>query len=127
MQSSFSVAHRDMTNSPPSSDENGYAEIEGISVVVPAFNEETGIGPVVIQLYQVLNACDYDHEIIVVDDGSTDATAAQAEAAGVRVLRHAANRGYSAALKTGITGRNNGCWHCGIFTLRRQSLKSLAC
>jgi glycosyltransferase involved in cell wall biosynthesis len=40
--------------------------------------------------------------LIVVDDGSTDATAARAEAAGARVIRHAGNRGYGAALKTGI-------------------------
>ena len=99
----------------------------GVTVVVPAYDEEQGIDSVLAALQQALEATGWQHEIIVVDDGSTDATAAQAEAAGVRVLRHAANRGYSAALKTGITGRNNGCWHCGIFTLRRQSPKSLAC
>jgi glycosyltransferase involved in cell wall biosynthesis len=41
-------------------------------------------------------------EVIVVDDGSTDATASIAEAAGVRVVRHPSNRGYGASLKTGI-------------------------
>ena len=83
-------------------EENGYAESQGISIVVPAFNEESGIGSVLMQLGRVLDDIGLAHEIIVVDDGSTDATAAQAEAAGVRVLRHAANRGYGAALKTGI-------------------------
>ena len=99
----------------------------GLSVVVPAYNEEQSVGAVVKAVLKELTTIRWPFELLVVDDGSTDATAAQAEAAGVRVLRHAANRGYSAALKTGITGRNNGCWHCGIFTLRRQSLKSLAC
>ncbi len=41
-------------------------------------------------------------EIVVVDDGSSDGTAAAAERAGARVLRHRFNRGYGAALKTGI-------------------------
>ena len=73
-----------------------------ISIVVPAYNEEQGVGPVVTTLQRELAATGWQHEIIVVDDGSTDATAAQAEAAGVCVLRHAANRGYGMALKTGI-------------------------
>ena len=100
--SGFSAAPRDMTCGSPVSEENGYAEIRGISVVVPAFNEESGIGSVLMQLGRVLDDIGLAHEIIVVDDGSTDATAAQAEAAGVCVLRHAANRGYGMALKTGI-------------------------
>ena len=99
---SFFAAHRDMTNSSLTSDENGHAEIQGMTIVIPAFNEESGISSVLMQLGRVLGDTSLAHEIIVVDDGSTDATAAQAEAAGVRVLRHAANRGYGAALKTGI-------------------------
>ena len=42
------------------------------------------------------------HEILVVDDGSTDDTVAQAEAAGARVIRHPYNKGNGAAVKTGI-------------------------
>jgi glycosyltransferase involved in cell wall biosynthesis len=43
----------------------------------------------------------------VVADGSTDRTAAMAAAAGARVFRHRSNRGYGAALKSGITGASN--------------------
>src|SRR5579863_8762807 len=74
----------------------------GISIVIPAYNEESGIPLVVAELRRVLG--DYSHsiEIIVVDDGSSDATAQAAAQAGARVMRHRSNRGYGAALKTGI-------------------------
>ena len=42
------------------------------------------------------------HEILVVDDGSSDATAAEAAAAGATVVQHPQNRGYGRSLKTGI-------------------------
>jgi glycosyltransferase involved in cell wall biosynthesis len=65
-------------------------------VVIPAFNEERFIGSV------VLGARQYAQTVIVVDDGSTDATAALAEAGGALVLRHEANLGKGAALNTGF-------------------------
>jgi glycosyltransferase involved in cell wall biosynthesis len=71
-----------------------------VSVVIPAHNEEAGLGAVLEELRQA--APEVVSEIIVVDDGSTDGTAALAAAAGVRVIRHASNRGYGAALKSGI-------------------------
>jgi glycosyltransferase involved in cell wall biosynthesis len=101
-ESDLSATRPDATGSSLACEEDGHAKVQGISVIVPAFNEELGIGSVLMQLDRVLGSTGLSHEIIVVDDGSTDATAAQAEAAGVRVLRHAANRGYGAALKTGI-------------------------
>lgn len=77
--------------------------IDGVSIVIPAFNEEQGVGPVVEELYAILKASRIRGEVIVVDDGSTDATAAMAAAAGARVVRHRSNRGYGTALKTAIT------------------------
>ena len=75
----------------------------GVSIIVPAYNEEQGIGPVLGELARVMEARSWAHEIIVIDDGSRDGTAAVAEAQpGVTVLRHRGNRGYGAALKTGI-------------------------
>lgn len=87
---------RSATHSPAS------AAAEGVTVVVPAYNEEGAIGTQIEQLRKVMNACGRPWELIVVDDGSTDGTAAQAERHGVRLIRQGRNRGYGAALKAGI-------------------------
>lgn len=75
-------------------------KVIAVSIVIPAFNEETCIGNVVKQVSQALSA--YAHEILVIDDGSTDLTRERAEEAGARVHSHRRNRGYGASLKTGI-------------------------
>ena len=75
---------------------------EPLSVIIPAYNEGGGIEEVVRRLEKVLGALERDSELLVVDDGSSDDTARRAEACGARVVRHDANRGYGAALKTGI-------------------------
>lgn len=77
--------------------------IDGVSIVIPAFNEENGVGPVIRELQDILQKSGIRGEVIVVDDGSVDATAKAAAEAGARVIRHRSNRGYGAALKTGIT------------------------
>lgn len=73
-----------------------------ISVVIPAYNEAGAVGGTVTGLERALSAGNVPFEIIVVDDGSTDATAAEAEKAGARVIRHPQNMGYGNALKAGI-------------------------
>lgn len=74
------------------------AEAARVSIVIPAYNEEGGIGDVV----SALLACEAWGEVLVVDDGSTDLTADRAEQAGARVVRHPYNKGNGAAVKTGI-------------------------
>jgi glycosyltransferase involved in cell wall biosynthesis len=68
------------------------------SVIVPAFNEGLAIRQVIAGLQ---SAAPW-REIIVVDDGSADDTAAQATAAGAHVVRHPYNKGNGAAVKTGL-------------------------
>lgn len=75
---------------------------EGVTVIVPAFNEEKGIGRVLDELRETMGASGLEHEILVVDDGSTDGTAEIARRQGVRLLSHKSNMGYGGALKTGI-------------------------
>ncbi|MBI5221394.1 MAG: glycosyltransferase family 2 protein [Candidatus Magasanikbacteria bacterium] len=67
-----------------------------IFIVLPAFNEEKKIGRVIRDLFEH----GYKN-IVVVDDGSSDETAKQAELSGAVVLRHRVNRGQGAALQTG--------------------------
>lgn len=66
-----------------------------VSVVIPALNEEAAVGGVVREIPRSLV-----HEIIVVDNGSTDRTAAVAAAAGARVVSEP-RRGYGAACRAG--------------------------
>ena len=69
-----------------------------VSVVIPAFNEAAAIGSVV----NSLRAAAKWHELIVVDDGSTDETAEVARRAGATVVKHPYNKGNGAAVKSGI-------------------------
>ncbi len=80
-----------------------------LSIVVPAFNEEQGLAAVLTRVVSVGAEVRRQHpditgvEVIVVDDGSTDATAQVGAAIPeVTLIRHSANRGYGAALKTGF-------------------------
>jgi glycosyltransferase involved in cell wall biosynthesis len=72
------------------------AENGDVWVVIPAFNEAAAIGSVIADLRA------FASKIVVVDDGSVDGTADQAQEAGAIVLRHVINRGQGAALQTGI-------------------------
>jgi len=68
------------------------------SVVIPAFNEAAAIACLLRDLRHVAAW----HELLVVDDGSSDDTGASAMSAGARVIRHPHNLGNGAAVKTGI-------------------------
>jgi glycosyltransferase involved in cell wall biosynthesis len=74
-----------------------------ISVVIPALNEEAAIGDVVRAVLQQPVG-----EVIVVDNGSTDQTAARASAAGARIVAEP-RRGYGRACQSGIDAVGAGC------------------
>src|SRR5438045_94700 len=65
--------------------------------VIPAMNEGGKIGALVGRF-----GADVVDQVVVVDDGSRDATAEESRAAGARVIQHRRNRGVGAAIRTGI-------------------------
>lgn len=74
-----------------------------VSVVIPVYNEEDGVNQTLDELHHVLQQTPYRYEIVVVDDGSSDRTAdILSTRMDIQLLQHRRNRGYGAALKTGI-------------------------
>ncbi|RLE31010.1 glycosyltransferase family 2 protein, partial [Candidatus Acetothermia bacterium] len=69
-----------------------------VSAVIPAYNEAERIGAVIAPLRRTSSV----HEIVVVDDGSTDGTAEVAKRYGVKLVRLPENRGKAAALDAGV-------------------------
>ncbi len=78
--------------------------MEGVSIVVPVYNEEESILEFLQGLSQFLEKNEIPHEVIVVNDGSKDRTTEiiRGSELRVRLIEHSRNRGYGAALKTGI-------------------------
>src|SRR5262249_28746653 len=79
----------------------------GLSLVIPAYNEADGIHRAVAEADAALARMSIRYEVLVVDDGSADSTAAEVRDAlreypRVHLLRHPVNRGYGAALRTGF-------------------------
>jgi glycosyltransferase involved in cell wall biosynthesis len=67
-----------------------------ITAILPAFNECVSIGSIVLCTRK------YADRVLVIDDGSTDRTAEVAELAGAEVIKHPANQGKGAVLRTGF-------------------------
>lgn len=77
--------------------------VAGITVIVPTYNERGCLAATIADLRRALEVCAEDYEILIVDDGSTDGTPGEVDTnEHVRLIEHRTNRGYGAALKTGI-------------------------
>ena len=81
--------------------------LRGLSIVLPCFNEAENLPDVLRYATDAAERCAVMHEIVVVDDGSTDETVAVAGAATagdarIRLIVHAENRGQGSALRSGI-------------------------
>lgn len=79
----------------------------GISVFLPAFNDEKTIGKLVTEALALLPSLADDYEVIVINDGSVDSTAAVLDELAktskhFRVIHHPRNQGYGAALRSGF-------------------------
>jgi glycosyltransferase involved in cell wall biosynthesis len=83
------------------------------SLVLPVYNEEKAIAATLNELHEILQSAGCGYEIITVNDGSTDSTgeilrdyakhtAASGDRSDMKLIEHRKNRGYGAALKTGI-------------------------
>jgi glycosyltransferase involved in cell wall biosynthesis len=98
----------------PIEPETSTAREAGVTLVIPAYNEEHGIGEVVTRLIAMAPSIAPHVEIVVVDDGSRDRTAevaahvAGGSAGVVRVIRNETNRGYGFSLKRGIAEAKHG-------------------
>ncbi len=80
---------------------------EAVSVICPAYHDEANIGPLVLRCLDVLGPICGALEIIIVEDGSPDGTAAAADALAARhpevtALHHEKNRGHGGAISTGL-------------------------
>lgn len=81
--------------------------LPGLTIVLPCFNEADNVADAIRQACSAAERCASDYEIVVVDDGSSDQTAAIAAGFAdgdrhVRLVVHAHNRGYGDAVRTGI-------------------------
>ncbi len=78
-----------------------------LSVIIPAYNEADAITEVLRSIQARLSSLRLAHELIVVDDGSSDNTGDLAEAQGAKVVRNPCNSGYGFSLKRGILAAQN--------------------
>jgi len=78
-----------------------------VAVIIPAYNEQDAVRATVEQVRRALEGASVAHEIVVVNDGSSDNTMAEARAGGARVIDFADNNGYGHALKAGIAASDS--------------------
>src|SRR2546426_12520018 len=83
-----------------------------ISVFLPAFNDEAAIGELVSEALILLKSLTNDYEVIVINDGSTDSTAAVLDELAIgsehiRIIHHPSNLGYGGPVRSGFSKPGN--------------------
>jgi dolichol-phosphate mannosyltransferase len=91
-----------------------------VAVVLPAYNEENNLTPLITELVDVASRAALALQVIVVDDGSTDGTAAELaelrrRVPCLRVITHRVNRGLAQALKSGIAAARESGSNAAVF------------
>jgi glycosyltransferase involved in cell wall biosynthesis len=79
--------------------------MDSLSIVIPVYNEENAVLPTLEELHTILKKVSFQYEVILVNDGSTDKTAEVLKGSSYdfKLIEHQKNKGYGAALKTGIS------------------------
>lgn len=78
---------------------------QGVSVLVPVYNEAIAVRHTLLQLVAIMRGLGWPYEILVIDDGSTDGSRREimrVQHPGVSVISHATNQGYGASLTDGL-------------------------
>lgn len=89
-----------------------------LSVILPAYNEEATIQPLIKSILEVLGKSKLSYELLIIDDGSGDRTALKTTSVEktsrgkVRLIRHPYNKGNGASIKTGIRAARGRCIAC---------------
>lgn len=81
---------------------NTESDLAGVSIVIPAYNEEGGISSSIRDVKKSMDDSGIEYELLIVNDGSIDKTAEIAAQEGAIVIDLPENQGYGAALKAGI-------------------------
>ena len=94
--------------------EKTMAGINGVSIILPALNEEKNIKPLIEEIRNYFSNSTINYEIIIVDDGSTDSTGEIADSLSeednrIRVIHHNGNLGYGKAIRDGFDAGKYDC------------------
>jgi glycosyltransferase involved in cell wall biosynthesis len=87
----------------PQSLETPRVQDQFVSIIIPAYNEQEGIAKTLARIFETMDATQYDYEVIVVNDGSTDGTADEVKKfPRATLISHPRNRGSGASTNTGV-------------------------